>query len=159
MNVTKELDLAIKRAEGENASDGYAIGGKIYPTYMENAAWEVFKDAMPLSVASEFGAGGGGELSEKNGRPPKMASYGSSSRMLYCLSSRKEGFHFEKKLPTTLGGVAHLDGFYEDGYRYVFVEAKCHEPYAVKKNSVSKSYEELYRYSASPTYHSPCWVM
>ena len=88
---------------------------------------------------------GGSELKEKNGRPPKMASFGSSSRMIYNLSNKKNGFHFEKKLPTTVGGTANLDGFYEDDNRYIFVEAKCHEPYNVKKTVISSKYKDLYK--------------
>ena len=62
------------------------------------------------------------------------------------LSRGKENFHYEKKLPTTIGGKANLDGFYEDNNRYIFVEAKCHEPYTVKKTIVSTSYASLYDY-------------
>ena len=75
---------------------------------------------MPETARIEYGAGDGGELEEKDGRPPKMASFGSSSRMIYNLSNKKDGFHFEKKLPTTVGGTANLDGFYEDDARYIF---------------------------------------
>ena len=75
-----------------------------------------------------------------------MASFGSSSRMIYNLSKEKKGFHFEKKLTTTVGGTANLDGFYEDDNRYIFVEAKCHEPYSTKKVTVSKAYAKLYEY-------------
>ena len=85
-------------------------------------------------------------MSEKNGRPPKMACYGSSSRILYNLSRHKEGFHYEKRLSTTVGGTANIDGFLSDEDRYVFVEAKCHEIYSAKNNSVSKSYEKLYNF-------------
>ena len=86
------------------------------------------------------------ELTEKNGRPPKMASYGSSSRMIYNLSHENKSFVFEKQLPTTVGGKANLDGFLETPDKYIFVEAKCHEPYSSKKNSVSTAYKELYDY-------------
>lgn len=66
--------------------------------------------------------------------------------MIYNLSNKKEGFYFEKKLPTTVGGTANIDGFYEDDNRYIFVEAKCHEPYTLKNVTVSKCYEKLYKY-------------
>ncbi len=101
---------------------------------------------MPEAARREYGEGDGDELKEKEGRPPKMASYGSSSRLIYNLSKKKEGFHFEKKLPTTVGGTTNLDGFYEDDNRYIFVEAKCHEPYTAKNVTVSKCYEKLYTY-------------
>ncbi len=146
MNVSKELDLAIKLAETKIAEGGYATDKTIYNTYMTNAEWDAFQRAMLPDALEEYGAGGGDELTEKNGRPPKMACYGSSSRMIYLLSHHKEGFHYEKKLPTTIGGTANLDGFYEDEHRYLFVEAKCHEPYSAKRHSVSKSYERLYQW-------------
>lgn len=146
MNISKELDLAIKAAEVKTVDGGYWIGEKEYTTYMTRGEWEAFKHSMLPGALDEYGAGGGGELAEKSGRPPKMACYGSSSRMIYRLSHQKEGFHYEKKLSTTVGGVANLDGFYEDSGRYVFVEAKCHEPYSAKSNSVSKSYEALYTF-------------
>ncbi len=146
MNISKELDLSIKLAETKRTAGGYLVGDKEYNTYMTNSEWAEFKADMLPSALDEYGAGSGGELDEKNGRPPKMACYGSSSRMIYMLSRHKEGFHYEKKLPTTIGGTADLDGFYEDDSRYIFVEAKCHEPYSTKNNSVSKAYEKLYNY-------------
>lgn len=146
MNISKEVDLAIKVAQAKTTDGGYFVGEKEYNTYMTNAEWDRFKGSMLTHVLDEYGAGGGGELIEKNGRPPKMACYGSSSRMIYMLSRHKENFHYEKKLATTVGGTANLDGFYEDDSRYIFVEAKCHEPYSTKSNSVSKSYEKLYLY-------------
>lgn len=154
MNIAEKLDLAIKLKEKGTTGGAYAVthNGKTLSkaTYMTNEEWKVFEDAMKKnklqpSAHTEYGEGGGGELSEKCGRPPKMASFGSSSRMIYTLSSQKEGFHYEKKLSTTVGGQANLDGFYEDEARYIFVEAKCHEPYAKKSGSVSTAYEKLYQ--------------
>ena len=150
MSLTTDLDLAIKLAEAKTISGEYTLGGKTYPAYMTNADWKAFVEAMLPTAKHEFGAGSGGEMEEKNGRPPKMASFGSSSRMLYMLSRHKEGFSYEKKLSTTIGGTANLDGFLEEDYRYVFVEAKCHEPYSAKKSvSVSLSYAKLYQYISS----------
>ena len=146
MSISKELDLAIKIAETESTVGGYSVGERTYETYMTNAKWKIFKESMLAHALAEYGEGGGDELTEKNGRPPKMASYGSSSRMIYTLSCHNKEFHYEKKLPTTIGGIANLDGFLEKDNRYVFVEAKCHEPYSTKSNSVSKSYEKLYNY-------------
>ena len=146
MSISKELDLAIKAAQGKANEGGYVAGGKEYDTYMTNAEWDAFKAAMLPDALTEYDNGAGGELAEKNGRPPKMACYGSSSRLIYMLSHHKEGFHYEKKLSTTIGGKACLDGFYEDDHRYIFVEAKCHEPYSAKSGTVSKSYEGLYRF-------------
>ena len=144
MSVSKKLDLAIKALETNTIDAGYVVDGRTYNTYMARDKWDAFKTSMLPSALEEFGDGSGGELVEKNGRPPKMACYGSSSRMIYMLSRNKNGFHYEKKLPTTIGGIANLDGFFEDDSRYIFVEAKCHEPYSTKSNSVSKSYERLY---------------
>ena len=146
MNISKELDLAIKLSEEKTLDGEYIIKESKYGTYMTKEKWENFKSAMIPSALQEYGEGGGSELCEKGGYPPKMACYGSSSRMIYNLSQHKSGFHFEKKFPTTIGGTANLDGFYEDENRYVFVEAKCHEPYSIKNNSVSKSYEKLYNF-------------
>ena len=150
MTITEKLDLAIKLNEIGTTDGGYDIkyGEKMLhkQTYMTNAEWDAFLSVMSETAKNEYGEGGGDELHEKNGHPPKMASYGSSSRMIYNLSSKKKGFHFEKKLPTTVGGVANLDGFYDDANHYIFVEAKCHEPYSAKKVTVSKAYARLYEY-------------
>ncbi|MBR2387854.1 MAG: hypothetical protein IKB02_08450 [Clostridia bacterium] len=150
MNITEKIDLAIKLKE-TGSTDGvydvpYKDGMLHKAAYMTNGEWQIFLDAMPKEARKEYGEGGGDEFSEKNGHPPKMASYGSSSRMIYNLSREKKGFHFEKKLSTTIGGKANLDGFYEDENHYIFVEAKCHEPYTAKNVTVSKCYEGLYRY-------------
>ena len=136
MNIVEKLDLAIKSKEIGTTEGFYSVpykDGTLHkPTYMTNEEWNAFLSAMPDMARREYGEGDGDELKEKDGRPPKMASFGSSSRMIYNLSNKKEGFHFEKKLPTTVGGTANLDGFYEDDNRYIFVEAKCHEPYTAK---------------------------
>ena len=153
MSITEKLDLAIKLQERKTTSGGYVVTYKnenlLRQTYMTNEEWDVFIEDMSNNklqpdAFTEYVKGGGGELFEKGGCPPKMASFGSSSRILYTLSSKIKGFHYEKKLQTTIGGEANLDGFYEGENRYVFVEAKCHEPYAVKRQAVSKVYEKLY---------------
>jgi len=146
MTLSKELDLAIKFAETKTTDGEYLTGGKEYNTYMTNTEWENFKAKMSSDALAEYEAGDGDELSEKSGRPPKMACYGSSSRIFYNLSRHKEGFHYEKKLSTTVGGTATIDGVLADEDRYVFVEAKCHEIYSSKNNSVSKRYEKLYNF-------------
>ena len=150
INIVEKLDLAIKSKEIGTTEGFYTVpykdGTINKPTYMTNKDWNAFLSAMPEAARKKYGEGDGDELKEKDGRPPKMASFGSSSRMIYNLSKEKEGFHFEKKLPTTVGGTANLDGFYEDDNRYVFVEAKSHEPYTAKNVTVSKAYEKLYNY-------------
>lgn len=150
MNIVEQLDLAIKAKETGSTAGGYSVAYKgttlHKPAYMANDEWVTVLDAMPSNIRKEYENGDGGELTEKDGRPPKMASYGSSSRMIYNLSKHKIDFHYEKQLPTTIGGKANLDGFFSDGNRSVFVEAKCHEPYTAKKNSVSPRYADLYKY-------------
>ena len=150
MTITEKLDLAIKLHETGTTDGAYIVKNHTQTlhkqAYMTNAEWDTFLAAMSTDAKKEYGEGGGDELTEKNGRPPKMASYGSSSQMIYNLSNQKKGFHFEKKLPTTVGGTANLDGFYEDENHYIFVEAKCHEPYNSKKVTVSKAYAKLYKY-------------
>jgi hypothetical protein len=150
MNITEKLDLAIKLSETGTTDGAYAIpykGNVLHKTsYLSNDEWKAFLEAMPAEARRQYGQGGGDELSEKDGHPPKMASYGSSSRLIYNLSRETAGFAYEKKLPTTVGGNANLDGFYETDTRYVFVEAKCHEPYTAKRNTVSAQYADLYAY-------------
>lgn len=155
MNLRKELDLAIKASE-RGSDGGYEADGRVYPAYMTNAEWNAFLDEMSDKAKKEYGAGGGGELIEKNGRPPKMASYGSSSRMIYRLSRDTEGFCFEKKLPTSVGGSANLDGYLEQEDRHVFVEAKCrepyHKPYDESPDRIRSVYRKLYEYISENSY-------
>ena len=152
MNIVEQLDLAIKKKETGTTEGSYKVchNGitQKKQTYMTNAEWKDFLNNMIESARKEYAKGGGDELSEKNGRPPKMASYGSSSRMIYNLSKANDRFHYEEQLSTTVGGKANLDGFCKkkDDSGYIFVEAKCHEPYSIKKNSVSPAYEGLYKY-------------
>ena len=148
--MQKTLDLSIKQYETGTINGGYlAKNNKTYPNYMDNGAWLAFKTDMENnypSVFSEYGAGSGGELKEKGFYPPKMASYGSSSRMIYNLCKEIPNFHFEYKLPTRVGGIANLDGFMECDDRFIFVEAKCREPYGEKPHLVECKYKDLYAY-------------
>lgn len=148
MKLVDALDLAIKKEE-TGTEDGVYSQAMPKRAYMSRGEWLIFKDTLeknPLQpdAYEEFKKGCGGELVEKNGRPPKMASYGSSSRMIYKASESIEGFHYEKQLTTTVGGKANLDGYYVgDGYT-VFVEAKCHEPYTHANIVASTVYGCLY---------------
>jgi hypothetical protein len=119
MNISKELDLAIKVAETRTTDGAY---GK-YNTYMTKEEWEAFKSAMLPSALEEYGAGGGDELSEKNGRPPKMACYGSSSRMIYTLSCHKDGFHYDKRKETIERLFGTAKGHH--GFRYTQLIGKA----------------------------------
>ena len=163
MTIAEKLDLAIKLKETGTTDGAYVVerrnGEKISKiTYMTKEEWTAFESDMKANslqpnAHTEYGKGGGDELTEKNGRPPKMASYGSSSRMIYNLSRNKAGFHYEDKRSTSVGGTANLDGFYDDkkGNRYIFVEAKCREPYSKKSNSVSTAYKDLYDFINTKT--------
>lgn len=148
--MQKTLDLSIKKHEHGTTDGGYVTANKkIYPAYMDNQAWEAFvADMMEHhnDAYREYGAGSGGELKEKGSYPPKMASYGSSSRMIYNLSKDVAGFHFEYQLPTVVGGTANLDGYMEKENELVFVEAKCREPYGTKPHLIENAYRELYEH-------------
>ena len=80
-----------------------------------------------------------------------MASYGSSSRMIYNLCKNISDFHFEKKFHTKIGGISNLDGFMEKEDQDIFVEAKCREPYGKKSCLIERKYRELYRYISQDT--------
>ena len=148
----KALDYAIRDYECKKfpVESGYKIGNKPpYWNYLSNGAWEKFKDSMKKVHRRQFEDADGGELKEKKGRwgicPPKMASFGSSSRFLYNISKDIVGFQFEKLLPTRVGGTANLDGYIMRGDVDVFVEAKCREIYSSHiKVEVSKVYQEVY---------------
>lgn len=156
MELNKILDKAIKLSETgtENPSEGYKIGsGEPYSDYMSKSLWEAFCKEMEEFYPKAYNSyknGGGKELEERkvkgNTYPPKMASYGSSSRFIYNLMKNDENFEFEVKLPTTVGGIANLDGFRKIENGYVFVEAKCREPYGAKTKVVETKYKEFYEY-------------
>ena len=159
-DLNKLLDLAImanETADNPAVKSGYTILGKDEPyfNYIENNCWNEFKKDMEENYPIAFrmyGAGGGKELDERKiGKyicPPKMASFGSSSRMIFNLLKEKEkdGFLFEQKLPTTVGGKANLDGFMMTDEKCIFVEAKCREPYTSKDSLVSTKYKPLYKF-------------
>lgn len=164
MSISKTLDLSIKRNEtGKEKEDKYyLLADRQYENYIDNETWMDFvaemRNSYPLAYA-EYGEGSGDELGiKKVGKyPPKMASYGSSSRMIYLLSRDIKGFQFEKKLPTTVGGVANMDGFLQGEGKQFYIEAKCREPYAPKSYIIDRKYEDLYRFiDAEPTVDLKC---
>lgn len=150
-DLSTVLDLSIKAREGGRDGEGYRVGDRVYETYITNAEWARFLESMPPKAKQEF-AKGGFETEEKDGRPPKMACYGSSSRMLYELAHKVEGMTFEKRLSTSFGGPgAFLDGFRASADGYLFIEAKCHEPYHTpygerNPSATSPAYCKLYEY-------------
>ncbi len=146
--LQKTLDLAIKQSQNPGEK-GFEVNKKAYNSYMTNEEWELFVKEMKEKYKTAFerySEGSGGELAPSLRVPPKMASYGSSSRMIYLLSREIPGFLFEEKLKTTVGGIANLDGFMNNEKEYVFVEAKCREPYGAKTKTVKTVYESCYRF-------------
>ena len=148
----KALDYAIRDYECNEKSVGYGyeIAGNKYCNYLSNKSWEEFLKSMSSLHRAQYNDADGGELKVKQGRwgiyPPKMASFGSSSRFLYNISKNIECFQFEKLLPTRVGGSANLDGYITRGDGDVFVEAKCREIYSSHKTiEVSNVYEEIYK--------------
>ena len=98
-----------------------------------------------------FIVGDGSELSVRNIKgvptyPPKMASFGSSSRMIYNLTKDIPYFGYEIQLSTTVGGTANLDGYTFTPEKHIFVEAKCREPYSIHTNKFSAKYEDLFKH-------------
>lgn len=164
MSISKTLDLSIKQNEtGKEKEDKYyLLADRQYENYIDNETWMDFVAEMRNNYPSayaEYGEGSGDELGiKKIGRfPPKMASYGSSSRMIYLLSRDIKGFQFEKKLPTTVGGIANMDGFLQGEGKQFYIEAKCREPYSPKSYIIDRKYEDLYRYiDAEPTVDLKC---
>lgn len=103
------LDCAIREDEGK--SGGYKVkNGTIYCNYMSKTEWDDYLGEMDETHKKQYKDGGGGELYPGK-YPPKMASFGSSSRFIYELSKSISGFKFEEKLDTKVGGVANIDGF------------------------------------------------
>ena len=148
------LDFAIR--DGQEEFDyGYKISDKSpYNNYLCNDDWKRFIDSMsPLHLA-QYNDADGGELKEKSGRwginPPKMASFGSSSRLIYECSKSIPGFCFEKQLPTRVGHTANLDGYLCRPDEDVFVEAKCREIYSSHLNQkISLVYKDVYEFIKS----------
>lgn len=160
------LDDAIRYAEHKadsNIYGGYTIADKFYSTYLSNKTFDKFLAEMKPAFMAMFKDGDGGELEvrcDKDGNavyPPKMACFGSSSRIMYNAAKHLSNFIFEKKMPTTVGGTANLDGYYNSPECHIFVEAKCREPYGEKNNIISRKYEGLYKHiSDSPKTNISC---
>lgn len=147
-NMATALDCAIRDSEVENDTKkyGYKVKNNVYYNYMSNEYWKFFRKDMPEEHRNQFDNGSGGELKEKKGRwgiyPPKMASFGSSSRMIYELSKDIPGFCFEEQLDTRVGGIANLDGFLKKDNKYIYIEAKRREIYS--STHESEEIKEIY---------------
>ncbi|SFW32567.1 hypothetical protein SAMN02910409_1601 [Prevotellaceae bacterium HUN156] len=152
-NLVKALDYAIRNFENSNfdIESGYDIHGKDkYWNYLSNKSWSAFLAEMSKLHQAQYKDGDGGELEEKNSRygkvPPKMASFGSSSRFIFLQSKDIPSFSFEKQFPTRVGHTANLDGYLEKESTIYCVEAKCREIYYSHKNiEVSTIYEDVYK--------------
>ena len=148
------LDYAIRDYELKHLDKiGYGYEIPAMPSrlnYLSNDSWKSFLKEMSPIHKAQFLDGDGGELKEKKGRygiyPPKMASFGSSSRFIYNLSKNIDNFCFEKALPTRVGHTANLDGYLKKDID-IFVEAKCREIYAShKKTKVNDVYKKVYEH-------------
>ena len=151
MKLLDEFDAAVVFSElpKQQINNGYLPkgSGKVYKTYLDNKSWQTVKDGMSDAHRTQYGAGSGGELEEKDGKPPKMAAFASSSRMIYNLSKGLPDFRFEEKLSTTVGGTANMDGYLERENDHIFVEAKCREPYGHQADQLIKqAYKPVYRW-------------
>lgn len=157
MDLQTAFDLAKKQLDHGNLIEGYLMDdGRLYPAYYTREEWESFLNYMetnyPIAHHS-FDDGNGGELEEKRFKgklvPPKMASYGSSSRFLFMLAKDIPYFEFECKLPISIPGPrpgteteASLDGYLPS--KQIFVEAKCHEIYKPSKHEHNVKYDAFY---------------
>lgn len=142
------LDSAIRKSESDVES-GYKIEGKDkpYENYLSNKAWKTFCDGMSDEHKEQFKKGSGNELDDKGKTPPKMASFGSSSRFVYNLLKEEMGeeefknVEFEKQLPTRVGGSANLDAYIPSD-REIFIEAKRREIY-IDENAYQEVYDRV----------------
>ena len=144
-DMATALDCAKRDAEGKKG--GYVMNERniTYCNYMTNEDWNIYLSHMDDSHKTQYRKGGGGELKEGK-RPPKMASFGSSSRFIYELSSEIQGFRFEERLSTRVSrGTANVDGFLQRGTEYIFVEAKRREIlYENVKEDTREAYKCVY---------------
>ncbi len=169
MDRKKAFDLAKKQFEGGDIKTGYQtdINQDPYLTHSTKEEWCCFlkkmKQCYPKAYNS-FRNCKGGELKEffnsrwQKQMPPKMASYGSSSRMIYELSKDIQDFCFEKPLKICISAnnknteaEASLDGYLELKDKTIYVEAKCHEFYSSRKTEFKHKYLELYEYLKKKT--------
>lgn len=156
MNLQYKLDLAIRDKEGKCYGEGYLVAKSksVYDRYMSNEGWERYLAEMSEEHRKQYDDGDGGELKESN-RPPKMACYGSSSRIIYTCLREVGGIKFEHPLPTRVGSrPANLDAYLYTDISDIFIEAKCREIY-VSHSEVKASivYSDVYKH-ISETHNS-----
>lgn len=158
MTLQHELDLAIRDKEGKEGKtygEGYRVtkSASVYDRYMSNDGWKRYLAEMSKDHRNQYKDGYGGEI--KEGRyPPKMACYGSSSRIIYTCLREVSGIKFEHQLPTRVGSrPANLDAYLYTVRRDIFVEAKCREIYAKhSKVRASTGYKDVYKHISE--YHN-----
>ena len=153
MNLQHILDYAIRDKDDKCYGEGYLVAKSksVYDRYMSNEGWEGYLAEMSEDHRIQYEKGDGGELNEKRGRwgtyPPKMACYGSSSRIIYTLLRGVANIEFEKKLATQVGHTANLDAYLQTGDTDIFLEAKCREIYASHtKIDIGNVYKPVYEY-------------
>ena len=155
MNLQHKLDLAIRDKEGKCYGEGYLVAKSksVYDRYMSNEGWERYLAEMSEDHRIQYKNGDGGELKEGN-HPPKMACYGSSSRIIYTCLREVRGIKFEHPLPTRVGcRPANLDAYLNTDARDIFIEAKCREIYAKhSKVGASIGYNDVYKHISE--YHN-----
>ena len=160
MSLQHKLDLAIRDKEGKPYGEGYIVSKSkpAYCRYMSNDGWDRYLAEMSEDHRKQYVDGDGGEIKEKKGRwgmyPPKMACYGSSSRIIYTCLREVGGIKFEHQLPTRVGSrPANLDAYLNADIRDIFIEAKCREIYAKhSKVRASIGYNDVYKHISE--YHN-----
>lgn len=154
MNLQHILDYAIRDKKCKpHYGEGYLVAKSksVYDRYMSNDDWERYLAEMSEDHRKQYEEGDGGEINEKSGRwgtyPPKMACYGSSSRIIYTLLRGVANIEFEKKFATLVGHTANLDAYLQTGYTDIFLEAKCREIYdSHTKIDIGNAYKPVYEY-------------
>ena len=151
MNLQHKLDYAIRDKEGKPYGEGYIISKSklAYDRYMSNDGWERYLVGMSDNHRKQYEEGDGGELKEGK-YPPKMACYGSSSRIIFTLLKDIPDIKFEYPLKTYVYRGCHpanLDGYLCADNADIFVEAKCREIYTEHgKVKASREYCKVYEY-------------
>lgn len=145
------LDYAIRDMEGKPYGSGYKLEKTevYYDRYMSNDGWRRYLDGMSKDHRDQYEKGDGGELKEGK-YPPKMACYGSSSRIIFTLLKDIPDIKFEYPLKTYVYRGCHpanLDGYLCADNADIFVEAKCREIYTEHgKVKASREYCKVYEY-------------